>query len=85
LGSAAAIASTWLGDSLRPAGDLFEGATGIGVSEFVDWPEALTADVFAPADARAACNAAGCAAADKAPLTPASGEGSSGPPNAALG
>jgi hypothetical protein len=63
---------------------LFEGATGIGVSEFVDWPDALAADVFALADGRATCDAAGFATADEAPLTPAS-EGSSGPPNAAVG
>ncbi len=40
-GSFSAIASTWLGDSLRPAGGVSEGATGIGAS-------GLGADAEAP-------------------------------------
>ena len=34
-GSRPAIASTWFGESLRPAGGMFEAATGIGASESV--------------------------------------------------
>jgi len=37
--SAAAIASTLSADNLRPDGGMFEAGTGIGASEFVDWPE----------------------------------------------
>jgi hypothetical protein len=70
---------------LRPAGGAFEAATGIGASEFVDCPEALAADVLARVDARAVCDAAVRVAGGKAPLSPASGEGRSGPLNATAG
>lgn len=57
-GSRSAIASTWLGDRRRPVGGVFDGATGIGASELVDWPEEDAVVVvaraeLAPANARA--------------------------------
>jgi hypothetical protein len=45
----------------------------MGASKLVDRPEALAADVLAPADARAVGEAAG--GGGKEPLRPASGEG----------
>ncbi len=82
-GRRSAIASTWLGESLRPAGGVFDGATGIGASGFVedvdfeeddDWCALLVVCASALDAIGAGCGAlasepgAACAAAGSAQL-----------------
>jgi hypothetical protein len=69
-----------LGDKRRPAGGRSDGATGIGASELVDWPDlvleelAVVEAVLAVLARAASCEGCGAlpGAGDAAPATPGS-------------